>query len=112
MAYEQNWNPKNKGTKKEVIAALHKDAVEWTDNKFIVTSESDDGGAHFVLHIERNSDDTTGLKDRPPFNKYMGWRVLFLNVPEGYLSAFYNPDGSPKKNKSRDEWDSEGEQGK
>lgn len=99
MAYKQNWNPEGKKTKKEAIAQLYKEAVEWTDNKFIVTHESDDGGAHIALYIERNSDDTTGLKGRPPFNNFMGWRVLFINVPEGYLGVFYNPDGSKRETK-------------
>ena len=103
MAYKQNWNPEGKGTRKEIIASLYKDVVEWTDNNFIVTHESDDGGSHISVHIERNEDDTTGLKGRPPFNSYRGWRVLFLNVPKGYLAAFYNPDGTKRETRRTDD---------
>ena len=97
-----------KASKKELRTALYKNGVEWTDNKFIVAFESDDCGNHVVIKVERNTDDTTGLKDRPDTRRYMGWRYMFLSVPEGYLSAFYNPDGSEKTSKSHDSWDGEG----
>ena len=96
MAYKYNWDAASKASKKEVIASLYKDAVEWTDNNFVITSESDDGGGHIVLRIERKEDDSSGLKEDPPFNQYMGWRVIFLSVPPGYLEVFYDKDGSKK----------------
>ena len=102
----------NKASKKEVIAALYKNAVEWTDNKFIAVFENDDCGPHVAIKIERNEDDTTGLNSRPPDRRYMGWRYMFLSVPSGYLSAFYNADGSEKKNKSQDAWIPDGEDGR
>ena len=92
----QNEDTAKKATRKEIIASLCADAVEWTDNTFIVTSESDDGGGHIVVNIERNTDDSTGLKVSP-FNQYMGRRLIFISVPRGYLGVFYDKDGTKKR---------------
>jgi len=103
MAYKQNWDPSSKGTKKEVFEALMKETVEYTDNRFVVSFESDDGGSHIVLRVERNEDDTTGYKKTFPAGSYMGWRVLKVSVPSGYLEVFYNDDGTKRTTKRADD---------
>ena len=103
MAYKQNWNPATKGTKQEVFDALMKELVEYTDNRYVVSFESDDGGSHFVAKVERNEDDTTGYKKPFPPGKYMGWRVLKVSVPSGYLEVFYNQDGTKRTTRRADD---------
>jgi hypothetical protein len=103
MAYKQNWDPANKATKEDLFDTLMKEATEYTDNRYMVTFESDDGGVHAVLKVERNEDDTTGFKVLPELGNYMGWRLLKINVPHGYLDVFYNEDGTKRPTKRADD---------
>ena len=91
-----------KAPEKEVREALMKAAVDITDNRFTVTFESDDTGKHAVVYIERNPDDTRGFDERID-GKFMGWRVLHMNVPNGYIPAFFNEDGTKSSTKRADD---------
>ena len=51
MAYEQNWNPKNKMPEEEAIAFLNGHLVDITNNAFYVRKESDDGGTTLSIYI-------------------------------------------------------------
>jgi len=92
-----------KASKKEVFDTLMKEAVDFTDNRYVVCFESDDTGSHIALKVEKNEDDTTGFKKFPDWGKYMGWRLLKINVPSGYLDVFYNQDGTKKSTKRPDD---------
>ena len=91
-----------KAPEKEVREALMKAAVDITDNRFTVTFESDDTGKHACLYIERNPDDTCGFDERMD-TKFMGWRVIHMNVPDGYIPVFFNEDGSKTTTKRVDD---------
>jgi len=84
-----------KGDKAETREALMRAAVEITDNRFTVAFENDDTGNHICLYIERNPDDTRGFAEHGP-ERLMGWRILHMNVPSGYIPIFFNEDGSKK----------------
>ena len=48
--------------------------------------KSDDGGNHIVVAFEEEVPDLATEKITRPF---MGWRLIFLIVPKGYLQVFY-----------------------
>ena len=89
-------------SKKEIITALTEEGPMYTMNKFLVSCESDDGGFHVVMRAERNLDDTSGFH-RMPDVRHMGWRVICVPAPRGYLDVFYNADGSKHKTKDTDD---------
>jgi len=88
-----------KAPKADVRKALMGVATDLTNNQFTVAFESDDTGAHVCVYIERNPDDTLGWRERPP-HKFMGWRVITMNVPNGYIPVFFNEDGTRSVTKS------------
>ena len=94
------WTGK-KAPKKETREALMGLLVDNTPNRFTVRFDSDDGGGHVVAIIERNPGESCdGLspydnwQDRPM--KFMGWRVLYMHVPDGYIDVFFDADGNYK----------------
>ena len=97
------WGKSDKVSKKEVRQALMLEMTYNTDNRFTVGFASDDGGHHAVCYAERdpNSEDSP-FKDKIP-SKFMGWRVLFLHVPDGYIDVFFESDGTKRETKSYDE---------
>jgi hypothetical protein len=90
-----------KATKEEVRKALMNHAVENTENTFTVTFQSDGSGPCVVLMVERDiGEDHDG---RSPFinweslpAKFMGWRTIFVHVPHGYITVFYDSAGNLK----------------
>ena len=59
------------------------DVVELTEGNFQVTFESDDGGTHIQVAIEKHQD---GPSLTSHFSiSQLGYRVLVLKVPPGYL---------------------------
>ena len=89
MAYEQNWNPKNKIPEEEAIAFLNGQLVEITDNAFFVRKESDDGGTVLSVYIEMNYDGTKGYQNKPvKFDELKGWRVVWLTCPPQYTNKW------------------------
>ena len=104
MAYKENWDPSHKATKQELREVLMSIAPDLTDNRFVITFASDDGGHHAVIVSERDPD-----SEQSPFKNssvlpsgFMGWRVLRLHVPHGYIPVFYNQDGTRTVTKSND----------
>ena len=93
------WNGP-KASKKDTREALMKELVTITNNAFTVAFESDGAGPHVVAYVERNPE-----SDESPFpgflpEKFMGWRVLRISVPHGYIPLFYNLDGTKRVTQS------------
>ena len=88
-----------KGDKAEVRKLLMDRAVDITNNQFAVVFGSDDCGTHVCLYVERNPDDTVGFTNRLDGKVIMGWRVIYMNVPDGYLRVFFNDDGTKRVTK-------------
>ena len=65
---------RKKAPKTEVDDALHEICITDWDTEFRVLFQSDDMGEHVAVAL------------RTPF---MGWRLVRLEVPEGYLGVFY-----------------------
>lgn len=76
-------------SEKEVKEALMAELVECTDGAFTVRKESDGSGTHISIYIEKIDSNTTNdflwNKELPP--KFMGWRLLRIFVPIGYIKA-------------------------
>jgi len=76
-----------KAPKEEAEAALMKDMVEYTDNRFWVRFESDDTSTHLTAIIESKHNATSSLfkLKKPLPAKYMGWRLIVKSVPPNYI---------------------------
>ena len=77
---------KTKATREEVEDRIHEICITEWDTEFRVLWQSDDGGNHVVVAFEEEVPSDAKNKLRSPF---MGWRMMHLLVPEGYLSVFY-----------------------
>jgi len=72
-------------TKRDIENLVIADVIELTDGAFDVSFESDDGGTHVQIAIEKHSD---APKLSNHFNRNdLGYRVLILKVPSGYLDG-------------------------
>jgi hypothetical protein len=69
--------------KKDIESLVIADVVELTDGNFKVSFESDGGGTHIQVAIE-NHDDAHKISSRFMIND-LGYRVIILKVPQGYL---------------------------
>ncbi len=95
------FNNADKATKKEIREALMSLAAESTPNRFNVKFDSDGSGACAILMVEREpGEDSNG---KSPFEnwlrmpaKYLGWRVVFVHVPNKFIDVFYDADGNYK----------------
>ena len=91
MAYELNWNPKDKMPEQEAIAFLTEQVPEITENAFHVKKEADDGGTTLSVYIEMNDDLTRGYETHPThFEELRGWRVVWVNCPPRYTNRWRN----------------------
>ena len=79
-------NLKKKATKTKVDDVLHEICITDWDTEFRVLFQSDDMGEHVVVAFEGSVPADSKEKLRTPF---MGWRLVRLEVPEGYLGTFY-----------------------
>jgi hypothetical protein len=80
-----------KSDKDEAVKKLMMHTAGVFDGRFTVRFESDDGGTHIVLILERDepsqklepflADTLAGGK------KWMGWRYIIKKVPPGYIDA-------------------------
>lgn len=95
MAYNQNWNPKEKLGKDELIVELTKIAPLMTDGAFHIKFESDDGGTVVTIYAEDDMEEkfpsafhknSLHLIDA---DKFRGWRIIRATVPTGYINAFF-----------------------
>ena len=77
---------KNKSPKQEVEEALTELCIAEWDTEFRVLFQSDDGGNHISVAFEGAAPPDSKEKLKSPF---MGWRLVRMIVPEGYLAAFY-----------------------
>ena len=85
MAYEHNWNLRDKLTYDQLVEVLKPIVVDTTDNAFAIRKWSDDGGTVVEIWIEE------GLQGIP--NPHLppqcrGWRVVWVSCPTGYIDAF------------------------
>lgn len=75
----------SKGTKKEVEDALHEICITEWDTEYRVLWTSDDGGNHITVAFEGVPENSA---EKIP-STFMGWRLIKMNVPEGYLQTFH-----------------------
>jgi len=77
----------DKAPEEEVKKALMVELVECTDNTFTVRKESDDTSTHMSAYVEKKdtskNNDFVWKKHLPV--KFMGWRILVIFVPVGYI---------------------------
>jgi len=87
----------DKAPRQEAINALILKIGEYFTGRYEVRGASDDGGNHLEIQIEvpqpgQNFEDQ--VSDFPPLfdiiPKWMGWRVILLKVPLGYIDAITN----------------------
>ena len=76
---------RKKASKEEVEDALHEICISNWDTEYRVYWKNDDGGLHVVVAFEGVPEDSADLM--PTY--FMGWRLIRLNVPEGYLETFH-----------------------
>ena len=77
---------KKKASKNDVDDALHDICISEWDTEFRVLFHSDDMGEHVVVAFEGNVPSESKDKLHSPF---MGWRLVRMEVPEGYLAVFH-----------------------
>ena len=77
---------KKKAPRLEVEDHLTETCILNWDTEFRVLFQSDDGGNHVAVAFEGEVPLSSKEILRSP---YMGWRLVRLLVPEGYLAVFY-----------------------
>ena len=77
---------KKKVSEEIVEDALHEICIVNWDTEYRVLFKSDDGGNHIVVAFEGEAPPDSKDILRSPF---MGWRLIRLVVPEGYLGVFH-----------------------
>jgi hypothetical protein len=102
MAYKYNWDSDEKPPEKEMIAYLTTVVPDLVETAFLVVGSSDDGGRHIVMMAEWDEDEQSPWADGSGYVDSRGWRVMRVTVPNGYLKAMFNPDGTKSKPKERD----------
>ena len=102
MAYTQNWHSDEKPPEKEMISYLTSLVPDMVDTAFLVVGASDDGGRHIVLMAEWDEDKKSPWKKNSTDFDNKGWRTMRMTVPQGYLEAFFNTDGSKRITKDPD----------
>jgi hypothetical protein len=82
MKYEQ----KTKHPKDEVDDKLHELCIAEIGEEYRVLWQSDDGGNHVCVYFEEEVPEKAKQVLSSPF---MGWRLIKVIVPTGYLAVFY-----------------------
>lgn len=82
-------NASQKAPSSDVARAIIDMLPDITEERFHLRLSSDDGGRLFEAVIERNE-----FEEEPEFETridpyFMGWRVVMLIVPHGYIETFY-----------------------
>lgn len=77
---------KTKADKKDVLDKIHEICISNWDTEYRTYFQSDDGGEHVMVAFEEQVPPGSKEKIMSPF---MGWRLIKLVVPEGYLAAFH-----------------------
>ena len=102
MAYKRNWDSDEKPPEKQMISYLMGILPDLVETAFLAVAESDDGGRHITMMAEWDENEQSPWKENSRNIDTKGWRVLRMIVPEWYLQAFYNADGTRRKTKERD----------
>ena len=77
---------KTKAPREEVEDKIHDICIVNWDTEFRVLWQSDDGGNHVVVAFEVEVPEDAKDELRSPF---LGWRLIRMLVPEGYLAVFH-----------------------
>jgi hypothetical protein len=85
MAYEHNWNPKDKLTFDELKEELTSIVVDITEQAFAIRKWNDDGGSMVEVWIEGG---LQGIPNPQLPPQCRGWRVVWVSCPQGYIKAF------------------------
>tara|TARA_R110000824_G_scaffold29037_2_gene97083 strand:+ start:243 stop:566 length:324 start_codon:yes stop_codon:yes gene_type:complete len=90
-----------KAPKKEAREAMMRLLAENITTRINVIFSPDHGGPCLVAMAEREpGEDHTGKSPftawSPRPSPFMGWRVVYIHYPDGYLEVFYNSDGKYK----------------
>ena len=77
---------KEKKPFEEVEDTLHEICIMEIEEEYRILQQSDDGGNHIVVAFEG----VVPFKAKKYLTgSFMGWRLLIMTVPEGYLKLFY-----------------------
>ncbi len=77
---------RKKAPREEVENKISEICIENWDTEFRVLFQSDDGGKHVVVAFEGAAPAESKELLKSPF---MGWRLVRMIVPEGYLAVFH-----------------------
>ena len=69
--------------KRDIESLIIADVIDLTEGAFDVNFESDDGGTHIQIAIEKH-EDAASIVSHFSINAF-GYRILVLKVPTGYL---------------------------
>ena len=94
MAYKQNWVSSQEMKGIEVIKYFSELAIDYTDNRFYVRFETDDGGKHVVINSEEGPEGERPWKGDFSKADCRGWRVIRMTVPPGYIDTFMHKKNS------------------
>ena len=68
---------------KDIVELIRVDMPDHTDGPFDVRLESDDGGTHVVIYVEKGYDASKTLSAFS--TRFKETRVLVMRCPEGFL---------------------------
>tara|TARA_Y100000593_G_C4250074_1_gene306700 strand:- start:827 stop:1099 length:273 start_codon:yes stop_codon:yes gene_type:complete len=77
---------KKKAPPEEVEDKIYDICITNWDTEFRVLWQMDDGGKHVVVAFEGEIPSDAKVELRSPF---LGWRLIRMLVPEGYLGVFH-----------------------
>ena len=70
---------------KDVVELIRVDMPDFTEGPFDVEIQSDDGGTHIVISVEKHKDSSLILEN---FSKrFTDKRIIVLNVPDGMIGS-------------------------
>jgi len=69
---------------KDIAELIKSDVIDLTEGPFHVDIQTDDGGAHIVVHLEFHQDAQKTLRFLG--NSYPETRIIVMKIPEGSLS--------------------------
>jgi len=98
MGMKADMRNEPKVSKKVAKEAMMRLLAENIETRFNVIFNSDFGGPCLVAMAERLPDEDHNGKSpfrawSPRPSPFMGWRIVYLHVPDGYIDVFYGPDG-------------------
>ena len=79
----------DKASEEEVKKALMKEMVDCTDSAFTVRKQSDDTSTHMSVYVEKKdpNENTNFVWNKELPVKFMGWRILIIFCPIGYIKG-------------------------